>query len=251
MKKVIGVLLATTLLSGTAFARGAPAPAPAPVMQPCPAVTWGGFKVGAQLGYGHSANDFKQTSTTTTSLFGVPGTTTAVSRTSADLASDGVLGGVHAGYDYQFHPNWLVGIEAFFDFADLEGKVKTDNTIVLKAEMDWTVGAKARLGYVLNDSLFYGGIGWAGSRWKLTDSSFNTSKRKSDFINGLQLTLGAAQRFNRILLGLEGNYTFYESLKHTQTVNNVAVPGETASVVTQDKISPRVLDVKLKLSYML
>ncbi len=56
-----------------------------------------------------------------------------------------------------------------------------------------------------------GGVGWVGSDWEVKSSSFNfqgTTKtfntNRDKFASGLRLTLGAAQRMNRILLGLEG-----------------------------------------------
>lgn len=233
MKKVLGVLLTTTILSSTALANGAPEPC----VQAAP--SWTSWKLGVQLGYAHSANDAK--------FRKVTGNQNTVLLAN-DLASDGVIGGFHAGYDQQFNSNWTYGVEVFIDFSDVDGSVSGRNansTAKMNASMDWGLGITARLGYALNDSLFYGGVGLVGYDWDVkgvSNGTFTTSDDK--FAAGLRLTLGAAQRFDNILLGLEGNYTFFEKISASQKFQNGAFTDHA-------QIEPRMLDVKVKLSYML
>ncbi len=111
----------------------APAPVDAPVVAPAPVpvapigVDWTGPYVGAQLGYGFGDAD------------------------GTDF--DGVLGGVHAGYNYDLG-NWVVGAELDYNFANLELD-GSDDTI------DQIGRLKAKAGYEIGQALLYGTAGGA------------------------------------------------------------------------------------------
>ncbi|MBN9040010.1 MAG: porin family protein [Rhizobiales bacterium] len=73
-------------------------------------------------------------------------------------SSDGTfLGGVQAGYDYQFAPNWVMGLEANYSFKDT-------NSNFANRGLGSVTG---RLGYTWGPALLYvkGGYGWADSRF--------------------------------------------------------------------------------------
>src|SRR5271169_1445462 len=90
---------------------GAPASAadlrrpPPPPYVPPP--IWTGFHVGAYAGFAFSGED------ATSAFFGTPVT--------FSTNPSGVLGGLEAGYDYQFSPNWLVGAELDLSWASVSG----------------------------------------------------------------------------------------------------------------------------------
>lgn len=97
-------LIAAALLASTSIAAAADMPArtytKAPVVSP--AFNWTGFYVGVHAGYGWGNS--KSVATNGTLPFFPAG-----SVTSNDL--DGWLAGGQLGYNYQFSPNWLIGIE--------------------------------------------------------------------------------------------------------------------------------------------
>lgn len=139
-------------------------PVKAPVYKAPVAIpfTWTGLYVGAHVGYGWS-----HTHTTN-----VNGNAAFPAGTEAEADQTGVLGGLQLGYNYQFAPNWLVGIEGDFSWADIKGDhseasvvpgftaTRLDNA---HTKVDWTATATGRLGYVMNDWLFYakGSAAWA------------------------------------------------------------------------------------------
>jgi len=175
-----------------------------------PAPKWGGFKLGVELGYGHGyakvkPGDINDSSSSSAHAFSHSEEVEAHELgESINFGAKGVLGGVHAAWDFQFARNWIVGAEASFDF-------------VQNSLGKYTVAVVPRVGYGLNDSLFYVGAGWAGSKF---------SHHGSDFNSAFRLALGAAQKMGRVLLGVEGDYDFYQK-------------------------NMRVLSAKLKLSFML
>jgi outer membrane immunogenic protein len=97
----------------------------------------------------------------------------------ASYDRNGWLGGVHAGYDWQFSPRWLVGIEADFDWADLSGggssatsflSGQSTGTFNASQKIDWFGTLRARLGVLPTpDLLLYatGGLAYG----KVNDSA--------------------------------------------------------------------------------
>lgn len=217
MKKLLSVLALSTALSVPALSNAGPAAAPCPACPEMPAPKWGGFKVGMQLGYAHGVTSLKfdgielpaQSSTSSSSssssnnnpAFGTISDSDLADGGTLHLGAKGVFGGVHGAYDFQFNRNWIIGAEASFDF-------------VQNSLAKYTVAVVPRVGYGLNDSLFYVGAGWAGTKFD------------HEFENAFRLALGAAQKMGRVLLGVEADYDFY---RH----------------------STRVLEGKVKLSFML
>jgi len=73
-------------------------------------------------------------------------------------SSDGTfMGGVQVGYDYQFSPNWVMGLEANYSFKDTNGVFANRNL----------GSVTGRLGYTWGPALLYvkGGYGWADTRF--------------------------------------------------------------------------------------
>lgn len=207
MKKIIGIMLASTVLTTSAFSNAAPAPAcPA-----CPSVAakWSGVKFGGQLGYGHTSNKLL----------------------TGDFSLKGVLGGLHAGYDHQTSKNMILGMNASLDFSGMKGKVGDD----LKYSSKWTVAVVPRVGLVAQDSLLYAGAGWAATKFEVKNAPAQKGKKT---MSGLRLQAGAAQKMNKVLMGVEANYDFHGKKK--------LISSDTGSAV-----KPRTLSAMLKVSYMM
>jgi outer membrane immunogenic protein len=144
----------------------APPPPPAPI----PAYfNWTGFYVGGNVGGGWANDSFSGTTT----VGGVPSTF------SGSDSYSGVVGGGQIGANYQFPSNWVIGIEADVDWTSLSGSTSvctvpaglassgcaSDNT---KINDFGTV--RGRLGYAVNNMLFYGTGGWAWSNISTTST---------------------------------------------------------------------------------
>ena len=111
MRPILVPALGLLALAGGAFAADMPAPAPMYTKAPpAPAVfPWTGFYIGANIGGVWTRDDAIWNPLPNPIAFGTfpfGGT----------ISSSSVAGGVHAGYNYQFSPSFVAGIEA--DFTD-------------------------------------------------------------------------------------------------------------------------------------
>lgn len=140
MKKFLLGTVALIALGATAPALAADLAArpytKAPAYVPAPVYNWTGLYLG-----GHIGGSFR----------GDEANFLAGSR-------DGTfLGGVQVGYDNQFAPNWVFGIEANYSFKDT-------NSVIANRGLGSVTG---RLGYTWGPALLYvkGGYGWADTRY--------------------------------------------------------------------------------------
>jgi outer membrane immunogenic protein len=137
MKASITSMATILALASPAFAGGPTEPVPEPVIAPAPVPApvntggeWGGAYVGAQLGYAD------------------------VDSNGGGLDGDGVLGGVHAGYRYDFGTA-VVGGELDYDTASIDlGATAGD-------ELESVTRLKLMAGADLGRTLVYGTAGYA------------------------------------------------------------------------------------------
>lgn len=145
MKKLLlsaSAIIAVAALSTSAFAADLPArtytKAPA-YTAPAVVYNWTGFYIG-----GHVGGEFGDSS----SIQGDNGR---------------FMGGVQGGADYQFAPNWVIGIEAQYSWLDSNnnGRLFPGGT-VLQANNDQLGSVTGRIGYTWGPTLLYakGGYAW-------------------------------------------------------------------------------------------
>jgi outer membrane immunogenic protein len=123
---------------------------------PAPMFSWTGFYIGGHVGYGWGRNEFTDTSN---ALFGGAGAT-------YNNDTDGFLGGLQAGFDYQFAPNWLLGIEGQVSWANIDGSTAYASPIpaTFSNDVNWISSVTGRLGFTPGSNwLLYGkgGVAWA------------------------------------------------------------------------------------------
>jgi outer membrane immunogenic protein len=147
------------LLSGAALialavatpALAADMPARGPVYKAAPAAplfNWTGFYIGGHGGYGWGD--------------------------ASGLDTDGWFGGGQIGFNYQFAPNWVWGVEADISGSDISG----GNSATAGFKTDVFGTARLRLGYTVDRVMLYGtgGFAWADSKASLlgvSDSQTN------------------------------------------------------------------------------
>jgi outer membrane immunogenic protein len=160
------VALATLAVCGSAWAADLPRPMPvkaAPMMEP--AFNWNGFYIGAHIGGAWASRDFNQTDTLFPALV-----------ETGTITSSGVIGGGQIGYNWQFSPNWLIGIEADVSGADLNGSTTTAPGGNAPAVVGWNDKidlfgtVRGRLGWVHDNWLLYGtgGFAWVDDQFTRT-----------------------------------------------------------------------------------
>jgi outer membrane immunogenic protein len=131
-------LFASTSFSASALAADVPR-APAPLVPYTTPVVpaWTGFYIGGHLGWGGTSSE-----------------------SSGVAISDGsgFLGGVQGGFNYQFAPNWLIGLEADASWTGIEGDGP------LSQDINWIATFGPRFGYVFGNGFIYakGGVARAG-----------------------------------------------------------------------------------------
>jgi outer membrane immunogenic protein len=156
-----------------------------------PAVySWTGFYVGANVGYGFG-NDHSQVDLSAPGIL-------ATSEPGTSVTPKGGLGGVQAGYNWQTSPRWLVGFEA-----DLQGTTQKDTVcasvicinqidstgslsegISVQHQLDWFGTLRGRVGFIANNTLFYGTGGAAFGHARETIAvSFSSSSGSGQFVN--------------------------------------------------------------------
>jgi outer membrane immunogenic protein len=132
-----------------------------------PAFSWTGCYIGADIG---GAWDRQHTSSN-------PNFNQAP--VSGDITRSSVIGGPYAGCNYQFAPQWVIGVEGDISWAKLSGTASAPNLLLGGAptpggiswgsSTDWVASARARLGYaVVPNALVYG---TGGAAWTRTNYS--------------------------------------------------------------------------------
>jgi outer membrane immunogenic protein len=141
MKKLLVVSIAAAAFSG-ASALAADMPVKA---APAPMFNWTGFYIGGQGGYGWGSSEIIAPTST------------------VDLhprTSGGFWGG-YLGYNFQFSPNWVIGAEADLNKSRIEGTFDLAGAgNFLSTHMDSFESVRGRIGYAINQTLFFATVGW-------------------------------------------------------------------------------------------
>jgi outer membrane immunogenic protein len=174
MKRLLLALLSVAVLAGGGAAMAADlAPyyrGPPPALLPL--FTWTGSYVGGNVGgAATSINELWSPlpSSTTFGAFPITGSTGGAS----------FAGGFQAGYNWQFAPTWVAGIEGDWSWADARANINQPwvlnptGTVVpgsftsMSSTLDWVSSIRARLGFLITPTLMVYGTG--GAAWGKID----------------------------------------------------------------------------------
>ncbi|MDP2358934.1 MAG: outer membrane beta-barrel protein [Beijerinckiaceae bacterium] len=158
----LGSVTSLALLAGGALAADLPVRAPAPAPVYAPVFTWTGFYVGVNGGYGGDKFQYPYGG----DIFGI-----AYSG-KPSITSSGALFGAQIGYNWQFANRWVIGVEADYQWSNIEGQVNINGAVVGFGNANVTAGSevtsfgtiRARLGYGWDRALLYVTGGWAYGR---------------------------------------------------------------------------------------
>lgn len=180
MKKLLGIGLFALALSAPAFAADLPvkaAPAPMPV---APVVSWTGLYIGGHVGAGWGT---VESDADIAGLLTLP---------VSSHNTNGMLGGVQGGYNWQF--GWAVlGVEGAWSWSDIKGTTPCLVVFSCGAKTKGLVSVSGRVGAVIaNNALLYvkGGGVWArsdysfGSPIPIGITSVTNSVTRSGFLFG-------------------------------------------------------------------
>ena len=166
MKAIVFAAGALSLLTANAFGAdlGLPIKA-APMAAP---FTWTSCYAGGQAGGGWGQKNVTDSAAAVAPFSGF---------TSANVDISGYMVGGQIGCDYQFAPNWVVGIEGAATGGRIGGSTVVPQPAAIpgdgatfKETTDFLSTATARVGYAWDRWLFYakGGAAWAGDRYSAT-----------------------------------------------------------------------------------
>jgi outer membrane immunogenic protein len=188
---LVGVALLVSIPAFAADLRVAPAPAPAPLP------SWTGLYIGVHAGA--AWQNFSSGSINDPNGFNVSGPRTGGS-------SLGGVGGLQAGYNWQFAPAWVAGVEGDISWTSLadqrggpafgpNGLLAGPNaSVTLNANTQWLASARAKLGFTgwFNNTMLYvtGGGAWANIEYSATF----VTKPCSPFPNDDEKRLGRRRR---------------------------------------------------------
>jgi outer membrane immunogenic protein len=162
----------------SAFAADLPTKAPIVRAAPVAAFSWTGCYLGAHGGYGWGRDN---------NQFGLAiasGGTEAGESFEFGPYNQDVNGGVYGGQvgcNYQFQPNWVIGVEGEVYGTSMKGSVITPEDgpdpgtfSQFQVKNRWDADIAARLGFAWDRSLFYGKIGaaWGNFRYVETHDDF-------------------------------------------------------------------------------
>jgi outer membrane immunogenic protein len=209
---------------------------------------WTGFYVGGNIGYSVGNDRIGQT-------LAIPGSGISdVNFADAVVAPKGVLGGVQLGYNWQGGRNWLTGVEFDFQGSSQQDKAcglscevangpgtTLQQTLNVEQKLQYFGTARARLGFVDDNVLFYATGGGAYGRVnETTNAIFNDGPPIPATSSSSQIT---DNRFGWVAgAGIEaalwGNWTakaeyLYMDLGHlAANTSAVALPGGTTATLT-------------------
>jgi opacity protein-like surface antigen len=183
MKKLLLISVAAPSLSIAGAASAADMPVKAPnAPAPVPAFAWTSCYDGAHVGGGWAQMDVTNPVELVQDSISAASVTTGVA--TARLNPSGAVIGGQVGCDYQFVPNWVVGIEGAASGATLKGSTRIalplgfpGDSALVTARTDFIPSVTARLGYAVDHWLFYlrGGAAWAGDKYSIAGSFTGTA----------------------------------------------------------------------------
>jgi outer membrane immunogenic protein len=164
-RTIIGLLATTGLVALATAASAADIPVKArPLPPPAPVFSWTGFYFGAHLGgaWGTTESTLKSFSCDGLfcgSGFGINGLSIPISQTQ----TNGFLGGVQTGYNWQVAPWLVLGVEAQFSWTDLEGTSPCVLILACTTKHDWITTVAGRIGFTFDRLMLYlkGGVAWS------------------------------------------------------------------------------------------
>jgi len=236
------------------WAADIPTKAPAPTPPAIAATNWTGCYIGAHVGGGWGGRELSAPVG-----FPVAGPLPLFGSTSLsiDQWATGALGGGHAGCNYQFANNWVVGIKGDFSAADLVGNrtLALDAGGVIPAELhiktDWVVSATAIFGYSFNRLLVYGkgGAAWAHNFYQVAlavpdfaPADFTAKETRSGWTVGAGLEYSITKNLSSTF-----EYNYYDfGTRVVQFVDQFA-PASTGSLESKQRIHA----IKFGLNYYL
>jgi outer membrane immunogenic protein len=190
MKGTVYITAIAALIGTPALAADIAVKAPPPAPPPAPVFSWTGCYLGGHVGGAWISKEFNGPfNFTLGALPPVPLTDNNLN----ENGSGGFLGGVQAGCNYQYSPNWVVGIDGDASWTDTTASsvqkeflvatgtlpstfVNENSSGTLSAKTDFIATLTGRLGYTRDRTMIYakGGAAWAHDKYDFNGQTTNS-----------------------------------------------------------------------------
>jgi len=222
-------LIAISGFGHRALAADLPLKAPPPSAAPV-APTWTGFYVGAHAGAAlQSVPDWSFVDPNQ-----LPSTFTGATL-SGDSNRSGAVGGMQGGYNWQFSPAWVVGVEGDMSWTSLRdhrlisglagknGSFCSACTMQMSGDAQWLASVRGRLGFIAFNTLIYGtgGAAWEKVAYSAVGNfnQFGSDQSASSFgavKSGWVVGAGAEWQMSSNIL-IRAEYLYYRVPSETAT----------------------------------
>jgi outer membrane immunogenic protein len=160
----LALAAATVALGVTAASAADLGQRPVYKAQPAPvavAYNWSGFYVGGHVGYAWSSEEVRD----------------VITGVSSASDPDGFLGGAQVGFNWQTGA-FVFGVEADWSWAGVDGSATIPGAVV-NSEHNWYATATARVGYAVDNWLWYvkGGAAWMEADYSIAGVSASSDTR--------------------------------------------------------------------------
>jgi outer membrane immunogenic protein len=230
--------LSALCLSIPALAADLPARiAKAPPMPPVsPAYDWSGFYVGVHAGY--TFGEHENIVTTGQAAGNIANVAGGARPGLVRLDRDGFIGGGQIGYNWQFTPNWVFGLETDISYVDVRRDINVVTAPlapgvgslnnIFRSRMDYFGTVRGRIGYAWDRTMVYatGGLAYADVE---NSAAFFGTAGQLQFAGNIRRTETGYSVGGGIEHGFAPNWTvkaeylFYDL--GSNTVNVALVPG--------------------------
>ena len=193
MRSIVFGIVGAVCIASVASAADLPVKAPAQVPM-APVYSWTGFYVGGDVGALWTRASGRSDPLPTVGNFGI-------FPISGDLNKTGFVGGLHAGYNWQVSPAWVVGIEGDWSWTDAKGSfsqpwvsiitgVRPGTLTSMSADPKWLATIRGRIGYLVvpNALLYFTG----GGAWADVDYSASAINETSTYVASTSLSKTAS-----------------------------------------------------------
>ena len=164
MKKTLLAGVALIALLGTsAGAADLARPVYKAAPPPAPIWSWSGFYIGGHVGAAWGTTESELTGISAGGLGGLGTGSFPISQNS----TNGFLGGVTAGLNWQVAPWAVVGVEGDFSWTDLKGTTPCVVVLSCSTKHDWISTVAGRFGVTYDRALLYvkGGVAWSKAKY--------------------------------------------------------------------------------------
>ncbi len=212
LASVAGIALIVAASANAADLGARPTYKAPPLVAPVPIFTWTGCYIGGHIGGGWGRKDFSDIDPPPPPVHFFVGDGSGPE--TLRVNTSGFLGGGQIGCDYQFAPNWVIGIEGDFSGADIKGSgvdpffPTTGKTF--HAKTDWLATATGWVGWAWDRLLIYikGGAAWAHDKY---DAFEPVADELVDCISPAPCTYNAAETRTGWTVGAGFEWAFWNN----------------------------------------